>query len=290
MPLHSGLSSSQEGAALQLTRIPSVFQPRHQAPAHLRYVVRPSSAAWWAPCPAHLQLCLGSRLSGRTKQLPAQHGTISVDRPGSGWRPPPWGWVPRAATQLAAAHASLTQLPPCCFSNPRLDPAATMEKIKEAFTGKSKEDRHVERETGHTAASMTPAHPTGATGTYAERGAYGAGGTEYTGGAAGGPAYGTAVRKGGRVAGAGWQGQGGRGQGEGRGLREQKQSKAGAHRPPLSRQRPSPTSSNSLCPPPPPPVPLPLQATGYTEGATGTGVTETRVGTVEVPVVQQVGG
>ncbi|PRW58726.1 cold-regulated 1 [Chlorella sorokiniana] len=83
-----------------------------------------------------------------------------------------------------------------------------MEKIKEAFTGKSKEERVTERESGHTA---------GATGTYAEQGAYGAGGTEYTGGAAGGPAYGTA-------------------------------------------------------------------ATGYTEGATET---ETRVGTVEVPVVQQ---
>lgn len=69
-----------------------------------------------------------------------------------------------------------------------------MEKIKEAFTGKSKEERVTERETGHTAASMTPAHPAGATGTYGERGAYGAGGTEYTGGAAGGPAYGTAVR------------------------------------------------------------------------------------------------
>lgn len=84
-----------------------------------------------------------------------------------------------------------------------------MEKLKEAFTGKSKEERLTERETGHTAASMTPAHPAGATGTYAERGAYGAGGTEFTGGAAGGPAYGTAVREGGRMAGAGWQGAGG---------------------------------------------------------------------------------
>lgn len=152
-----------------------------------------------------------------------------------------------------------------------------MEKLKEAFTGKSKEERLTERETGHTAASMTPAHPAGATGTYAERGAYGAGGTEYTGGAAGGPAYGTAVREGGRGRVAGGRGRAG--------LAGARKSKAKVAHTALSRQLPSSTSSNvsALLNLPP------LQATGYTEGATGTGVTETRVGTVEVPVVQQVG-
>ena len=101
-----------------------------------------------------------------------------------------------------------------------------MEKIKEAFTGKSKEERHEERATGHGAASMTPAAPTGA-GTYGERGAYGAGGPEYTGGAAGGPAYGAAG------------GGGGGGQGVGGGA----QWRAGR---PRSKLAPCPTSGGGF--------------------------------------------
>jgi hypothetical protein len=57
-----------------------------------------------------------------------------------------------------------------------------MEKIKQAFTGKSAEEREAERLTEHGGTGMGTAST--------QRGATG---TEYTGGAAGGPAYGTAV-------------------------------------------------------------------------------------------------
>lgn len=73
-----------------------------------------------------------------------------------------------------------------------------MEKVKQMVTGKSKEEREAEHLHHGTGAGLgtSAEHPT-----YGERGALGAGGTEYTGGAAGGPAYGTAV--GGRCLG-GW--------------------------------------------------------------------------------------
>lgn len=207
---------------------------------------------WLRPPPG----CLGSRPGGCTEQLAGRHGWITADRAGSAPPPP---HRPRPATHAAAAWRVADTAPSPLVQQPLLTPTsnpAAMEKIREAFTGKSKEERATERETGHTAASMTHAQPT--SGTYGEKGAYGAGGTEYTGGAAGGPAYGSAVgargRGGGWTVGAGWA----------------LQAPAGPRSP-----------SRALCPPS-----SSRQATGYTEGVTGT---ETRVGTVEVPVVQQVG-
>lgn len=62
-----------------------------------------------------------------------------------------------------------------------------MEKIKEVFTGKSAEERDAERATRR----GTGSNYTGATGAGTEYTA--ATGTEYTGGVAGGPAYGSTV-------------------------------------------------------------------------------------------------
>lgn len=121
--------------------------------------------------------CLGSRPGGCTEQLAARHGWITADRAGSAALPPPP--PPTTTTHAAAAWRVADTAPSPLVQQPLLTPTsnpAAMEKIREAFTGKSKEERATERETGHTAASMTHAQPT--SGTYGEKGAYGAGGTE----------------------------------------------------------------------------------------------------------------
>ena len=66
-----------------------------------------------------------------------------------------------------------------------------MERIKEAFTGKSREERAVEHEEGRHHPGMGTTVGGGGSAVGDTRAA--ATGTEYTGGVAGGPAYGSTV-------------------------------------------------------------------------------------------------